>query len=201
MFTAQMPEATDSETDACGLIAGVKEREPVSTSTQLAALPFTLADLGGMRVVDVLASSGVVLTHGELDIIKLNEQPIVIVASSLRPSAAGQDQQAFAENALRTFGSFGFDGPFAANQLTIDDKPAIALEATAVDSKSKNRVRIVQWMLFTDDGNYLRIIGVSTGDEWAKSYPMFVKVRGRNHLAEVIRYPFGILRQTRLSYT
>ena len=177
MFTAQMPEATNPDTNACVLIRGVAEREPVSTSNQLAALPFALADTGDMRVVDVLASSGVVLTHGDLDIIKLNEQPIAIVASSLRPSAAGQDKQNFAEDALKTFGSFEYDGPFAANKLTIDNKPTIALEASAIDSKSKNKVRIVQWMLFADDGNYLRLIGVSTVDQWAKSYPMFEKVR------------------------
>ena len=177
MFTAQMPQATDPDINACELIKGVAERSPISTSDQLAALPFTLADLGGMRIVDVLASSGAVLTHGELDIIKLNEQPIAIVVSSLRPSAAGQDQAAFAENALKNFGNFDFDGPFVANKLTIDDKPAVALEATAVDSKSKNRVRLVQWMLFSDDGNYLRMIGVSTVDQWAKSHSMFEKVR------------------------
>lgn len=177
MFTAQIPEATDTELDACKLINGVTERETVTPADQLAALPFKLASFGDMRVVRTLASSGVLLTRGKLDVVKEYEQPIAIVVSSIRPSAAGQDRQAFAEKALRDFGNFDFEGPFSTSKLTIGGKEAIALETDAIDSKSEKKVRIVQWIMFADDGNYARIIGVSRRDQWAQSYPAFKNIR------------------------
>ncbi|MCK0127885.1 hypothetical protein [Erythrobacter sp. F6033] len=175
-LTAQIPFNDNFDGDACAMIKGVAERPKPTLTDQLSALPFALNDLGGMRISQVMGGSSVVLTKGPLDLIKASEQPALIVASSIAPSALGVDRMQFSERALQTLVSYSPDATIESAEFVFNDLPATRIIKTGTDSETDEDVRLVQWVVFKPDGNYIRLIGISAADQWADTYPNFSTV-------------------------
>ena len=177
MFSAQMPQAK-KKADACALITGITERGSVSLGDKLASLPFGLSDLGGMRPVVVQAGSAAVFTIGPEDQSKSAEQPVLIIAPSIRPVATGQNKQKLAEQTLRTLADHDIKKIKGVRDLTIDGYPSVEVIALAEHTDAPGvSINIVQWMVFKPDGNYVRLIGAATTDKWDDSMQRFKAIR------------------------
>ena len=177
MFSAQMPGSTDPTENACDLINEPTERAPPTEADQLAALPFQLTELGVFRLVRVLSSSGVLLTRGPLEVVTDASQPVLIVASSLRPTAAGWDKQEFAVSLIRQLATYEIGTILTNQQLGNPERDIVELIAEATDSETGASVKIVQWLLVGDDGHYLRIIGIAADEDWPTALPQFTEIR------------------------
>lgn len=176
IIAAQIPSVERAGEDACALIFGLAEREPATIEQQLAALPYQLGDRGNMRIVRVIGGSGVLLTNGPKDVVRDAEQPVLIIASSIGPSALGQDREAFALQALRSFGSYSLAGKPETQELQLAGLPANRIIVDAIDSRSGQDVRLAQWVGFLPDGNYLRVVGAAQIDGWEQTLSEFEKV-------------------------
>lgn len=178
LFSAQMPGAESG--DACDLITGIAERDAPGRGSQLAALPFALDDLAGLRVVQTLAGNGVLLTRGPADTLDAGpDQPVMIVVRSLGatlPSADGRE--AFASRALADFEGYAEHEVVSRASVEVAGLPGIEHVADAVSQGDGRRVRLVQTILFDDaEGAYFRFIGVSPEESWEENGPAFEAVR------------------------
>ncbi len=140
---------------------------------QLGMLPFELKDLAGFRVAKVLPG-GAILTDGPSDQLGRARQPYIIVSIGRGGPSDPALRGNFARDALR-------NGPLtdirvtSADTIRIGRARAYELRATATDPTGQ-AVTAVQWIQF-GSGGYMRIIGVSSTDDWDKLFHRFRAVR------------------------
>ena len=176
IYAAQIPDENYSGADACSLIRGISERPTLSVESQLEALPFELPELGGLRVVRVLGGSGVLLTHGPLDVVKSVEQPVMIVTTSLAPTSKGWARTEFSEQLLRSIPQFTVENITHTLKVSVKGQPAIEIVADIRHLEAGLDARIIQWIAFAPDGNYSRMIGISRPEHWDDSRARFERV-------------------------
>jgi hypothetical protein len=176
LITAQMPFAQTPDADACALIKGVTQRASATLAEQMAALPFALNDLGGMRVTNVIGGSAVTLTIGPLDQDRSLSQPVVIVANAIDNRAAGVDLQEYSKAALLSSVMLKFGQQEEAIETSLAGLPATRLVYAAKNDETGAAMRLVQWMGFKPDGGYVRIIGFARAPAWAEAYPAFERI-------------------------
>ncbi len=175
-LTAQIPFQDDFGGDACALIRGIAQRDSsTSIDEQLAALPFALSDMGGFRVVQTIGGSGAVLTRGPLDEITSAEQPVMIIASSLSANTVGPDKMAFSEKVMASFPGHELGERLDSAELTLAELPATRLVYEAVQENG-TEITLVQWAAFRADGQYVRLIGIASRENWLSDYPNFERV-------------------------
>ena len=175
-LTAQIPFRDDFGGDACSMIKGIAQRDAGSSlDAKIAALPFALADIGSLRVVQVLGGSGLLLTRGPLDVVKSAEQPMMIAASSISANTVGSDQMAFSERALASFDGHELGKKLDSAEITLAGLPATRLVYEAVQGNG-TKVTIVQWTAFRADGHYVRLIGIARREDWLRDSPSFERV-------------------------
>lgn len=177
LFLAQIP-MPKNDSDACSMVQGVNERSSINLTQQLTALPFGLGDLGGMRPVVTMGGMSVVFTRGTKDKSISTEQPFLIIASSFSPAALNQNKHTLAKQLLETFAEHKIGKIESTKDLTIDGFPAVEIHARAKHIENPNvEVHIIQWMVYTPDGNYVRLIGGAASDKWADTLPRLKIVR------------------------
>lgn len=145
---------------------------PMPIDEQLGLLPFVLGELSGFRVMQVLPAGGVILTDGQSD--DISRQSYMIV--SIGPGAPSQtgDRDRFARDMLAT-------APLrnvriqTAEPLRISGQTGYEIRAQAEGPRG-DPVSLVQWVRFSGNG-YLRIVGVSSHDDWDQLFTRFRAVR------------------------
>jgi hypothetical protein len=145
---------------------------PMPIDEQLGLLPFALGELSGFRVMQVLPAGGVILTDGPSD--DISRQSYMIV--SVGPGAPAQtgERDRFARDMLAT-APLGSIRVQSAEPMRISGQPGYEIRAQAEGPRS-DPVSLVQWLRFSGNG-YLRIIGVSSRDDWDKLFTRFRAVR------------------------
>ncbi|WP_234053891.1 MULTISPECIES: hypothetical protein [unclassified Xanthobacter] len=169
-----------AETDAAALpdaevrkaLATLAFRSP---QDQVAALPFTVTDLAGFRVVRTFGGSTVMLTDGPKNTIEGAEQPYFVV--SVASGAPREDERRqFALRALSTLSGLKDMRLERAEPLRIAQLPGYEVMAQAVDAKTGEAVKIVQWLRFGQTG-HIRMVGISKLDAFPELYPRFRAIR------------------------
>lgn len=145
---------------------------PTPIDEQLGLLPFTLGELSGFRVMQVLPAGGVILTDGQSD--DISRQSYMIVSVGPGAPAQSGDRDRFARDMLAT-------APLrdiriqVAEPMRITGQPGYEIRAQAEGPRG-DPVALVQWLRFTGSG-YLRMIGVSSRDDWDKLFTRFRAIR------------------------
>ncbi|MFG1477470.1 hypothetical protein V5F53_02250 [Xanthobacter sp. V4C-4] len=169
-----------AETDAAALpdaevraaLATLAFRSP---EAQVAALPFTVTDLAGFRVVRTFGGSTVMLTDGPKNVIEGVEQPYFVV--SVAHGAPREDERRqFALRALSTLAGLKDMRLERAEPLRIAQIPGFEVMAQAVDAKTGEPVKVVQWIRFGQTG-HMRMVGISRLDAFPEVYPRFRAIR------------------------
>jgi hypothetical protein len=174
LINVEVPDsALDKYPDAAirAALASVSFRPP-PIAEQLSLLPFQLGDLAGLRVIKVLAAGGAILTDGPTD--DITRQPYVIV--SVGPGAPDQasDRGEFA-NKLLSSAPLRDLKVTSAEAMRISNLPGYEIRAQGIDLRG-DPVVLVQWIRFGSTG-FMRIIGVSSKDDWDRMFPRFRAVR------------------------
>lgn len=160
MVTVQVPVVAGGRlTDAAieTALGTVVVRAAPEMQEKLDALPFRIGDLGGLRLVHVLAGGAALLTEGPEDQFTDASQPVMIVAASSGEAPAEADRAAFARRAFETLAGV------EKAQITTEATPApgsIRIEGRGVDSDSGRPVQVVQVLRFEGKG-YLRTVGIA----------------------------------------
>ncbi|MFG1416388.1 hypothetical protein V5F38_02820 [Xanthobacter sp. V0B-10] len=175
LVTAQVAE-TDSaavpDADVRAALATLSFRTP---EAQVAALPFTLTDLAGFRVVRTFGGATVMLTDGPKNVVEGAEQPYFVV--SVAPGAPREDERRqFAMRALSTLSGLKDMRLERAEPLRISQIPGFEVMAQAVDIKTGEPVKIVQWLRFGQTG-HMRMVGIAKLDAFPEAYTRFRAIR------------------------
>lgn len=164
---AQFPDA-----DVRASLASLAFRSP---QDQLAALPFSLSDLGGFRVVRTFGGAAVMLTDGPKNTIEGIEQPYVMV--SVAGGAPRDDERRqFAIRALSTLTGIRDLRLDRAEPLRIHQQTGYEVMATGVDAQSGTPVKVVQWLRFGQAG-HMRMVGITRLDDFPELYPRLRAIR------------------------
>ncbi|MDQ0505202.1 hypothetical protein [Xanthobacter agilis] len=175
LVTVQVAEtdaATLPDAEVRAALASLAFRSPES---QVAALPFTLTDLAGFRVVRTFGGSTVMLTDGPKNVIEGAEQPYFVVSVAVGAPREDERRQ-FALRALSTLSGLKDMRLERAEPLRISQVPGFEVMAQAVDAKTGEPVKIIQWLRFGQTG-HMRMVGISKVDAFPELYPRFRAIR------------------------
>ncbi|MFC7396438.1 hypothetical protein ACFQU1_04410 [Chelatococcus sp. GCM10030263] len=179
VVTVQAPEtAVDMYSDQVvrDALKSLTFRPPLPMDQQIAALPFTLGDRAGFRVVRVLAGSGVLMTDGPKDAIHGAEQPLIIVASGDGAIPGTLEQDRFAKQAFGGLAGIRGAEIKSARNLTLKGVPWHEIKAIADDPETKTKVFVVQAIRFSDS-HYIRFIGMARERDQASLMKRFETIR------------------------
>jgi len=175
LITAQSPETAASKLSNADMekaLLGLKTRARLSAEQQMEALPFTVKDKAGFRLVNTLAGSALLLTDGPENTVKNAAQPLVIVAGSMAGSPPEAQRKPLARAA--------FSSVAGVNNITVKDEKAeadgrIVISGTGKDASSGEAVSIIQVVSFNKDG-FIRSILVTREADLGKYRDRFLKL-------------------------
>ncbi|MEL6478523.1 MAG: hypothetical protein AAFR17_14435 [Pseudomonadota bacterium] len=170
------PEVADPPETIEAVFNSIRFGAALSLEEQLAALPYRVTDLGGMRITGTSAGSAVSMTIGEADIDPESKQPFLFIAPSLG-NAFVETPDPLTESArlLGSISTVEIGEVESEADVSVAGWPGKRLEATAVDRDSRRDLRVVQWVGFSER-SYIRIIGLAPADLWDEALPAFEAV-------------------------
>ncbi len=175
LVTVQAAEGAESELTDKEVKEALSTLSFRSPQDQVAALPFTLKELAGFRVVRTLAGSTAILTDGPKNVIQGAEQPYMVI--TVAPGAPREDERRqFAIRALTTLNGLRDMKLERAEPLRIGQVNGFEVMANAVDEKTGEPVKVVQWMRFGQTG-HVRMVAISRMDAFPDIYPRLRAIR------------------------
>jgi hypothetical protein len=145
---------------------------PTPVQEQLGMLPFTLGDMAGFRVLQVLQEGGVILIDGPgADI---NRQPYMIVSVGRGGPSEPDDRARLARDLIAAAPVRDLSVQ-TAEPMRVGGFPGHEIRATA-KNVTGDAISMVQWLRF-GSGGFIRVIGVSRTDQWDTLFPRFRAVR------------------------
>ncbi|MDJ1159492.1 hypothetical protein QNA08_14740 [Chelatococcus sp. SYSU_G07232] len=179
LVTVQVPSsASGAYSDAVvrRALESVTYRSAGSLEEQMAALPFTLGDRAGFRVLRVLAGNSLLMTDGPKDVVRGGEQPIFIIAAGQGAIPGTLEQDRFARQALS-----GLAGVQAAEikRAAGSERDRVSwheIEAVGVDPVTKARLFVVQAIRFGAN-DYIRMVGMVREKDRAAVAARFARIR------------------------
>lgn len=142
LISAQMPN--DTSGDACTLIKGLSIQPARSDEAKIAALPFTLADLGGFQVWQTVGGSGIILSNGdETNGHVADSSPMVVVARAFADrNTSPKEQLNFSVEWLKATTAFENAKIVSQQMVTGATVPTSEIIVETDDKKA------VQWIQF-----------------------------------------------------
>ncbi|MBV9347666.1 MAG: hypothetical protein JO245_06790 [Pseudolabrys sp.] len=171
LVSVQAPEeafAVYSDEIARKALASVTFR-PAPNEERLKLMPFAIGDLAGFEIAEV-APVGVILT----DKPQRGGQPELVISMGQGAPLDAQDRPNFSRDLLQR-GPISSLEILSADAMRIGSMPGFEIQARAIGPNGAP-IRLVQWLRFSG-GNYLRIIGGSSTQEWDQAFPRMRAVR------------------------
>jgi hypothetical protein len=170
-----VPEGQDAAYPDAKVRAALSTLAFRSARDQVAALPYTLNDLAGFRVVRTLGGSTVILTDGPNNVVDGAEQPYFVV--SVAGGAPRDDERGrFAVRALAGLPGLKDLQVERAEPLRIANHTGYEVMAKGVDARTGTPVKVIQWMRFGTTG-HMRMVGVTPLDSFPELYPRLRAIR------------------------
>ncbi len=145
---------------------------PAPIQEQLGLLPFKLADLAGFRVMKVFPPSGLIVTDGPTD--DLSKQAYAIISIGRGSPEQPDDRARFARDLLSQVPLRNIT-PQSADAMRIGGFPGFEIRAQAEGLRGEP-VMAVQWLRFSG-GNYLRVVGIGSRENWDALFTRLRAVR------------------------
>jgi len=175
LVTVQVPEDQAAALSDEAVRAALSTLAFRSVAEQAATLPFTLTDLAGFRVLRTFAGSTAILTDGPKDILEGPDQPYFVV-SVAAGSPREDERRQFALRALSSLTGLRDLRIERAEPLRINKSAGFEVMADAVDAKTGEKVKVVQWLRFGQTG-HIRMVAVSRLDAFPDLYSRFRAIR------------------------
>lgn len=171
MVTVQFPEAASARYPDSVVEAALKSvvfRAPPSQEEMLARLPFTIGDLQGYKVLQVLGGSAVLLSKGDAAAGPTGTLPYFIVAIA-RGEIREDDRESLAKRAIASVPGVKNLRVERGGALRIGGQPGYELLGNAEDIQSGKPLKVVQWLRF-GRATYLRMVGVAPADGFSADF-------------------------------
>ena len=173
MVTIQVPDPDNAYSDRAlrAALATLAVRAKVPEEEELSLLPFSVGDLAGFHVDDVLRGRALMLRDASAAPDAAKEAPprgfdarMLIAAVPGGPSEA--DQRAdFARLMFNEIGGIRQVRITMSEPLRIGGQSGFQTMAEAQDVRSGTDVRVIQWLRF-GGGGYLQMVGIGGADGW-----------------------------------
>jgi len=190
LVTVRVPDQDTKYTDQAvrAALATVTVRASVPDAEQLSLVPFTVGDLAGFQIEDVLPGRAVMLVHltgaGQpsdkaADQSKdIHGRPIdarFLIGALPGGPADPKDDDDFARVTFNQIGGIREVRIQDAEPLRIGGASGYETLATAKDAGDTN-LMVVQWLRF-GSGGYMQMIGTARADAWTDVFPRMRAVR------------------------
>jgi hypothetical protein len=182
LVTAQVPEGDTSYSDKIvrDALATLTVRASVPDTERLSLVPFTVGDLAGFHIDDVMPGSALMLVDGppgqKKDPSKPTQSAHFIIAAMQGGPEEVRDQDNFARETFDQIGGIKDIRIQDAEPLRIGNQQGYQTLAKAKDSKSDTDIMVVEWLRF-GTGGYMQMIGVSRAQDWPDVFTRLRAVR------------------------
>ena len=178
LVNAQVPEHSTVYTDAVirAALATLAVRDTVPDAEKLSLLPFTIGDLSGFRVQNILAGRAVLL----------GDTPELAGAQDLHPHlfigvfpggpSEPDDRAEFARDAFSQIAGIEDVHINFSEPLRIGNQPGFQTVAQAKAVRSGTDIMVAQWLRF-GGGSFLQMIGMAPADVWPDAQTRLRAVR------------------------
>src|SRR4249920_25060 len=145
---------------------------PAPIQEQLGMLPFSLGDLSGFQVMQVMPTGTVFLADNQSD--NNERKPFMIVSIDRGGPSEAADRAQFARNLL-TNAPVRELSIQSSEPMRVGGVPGHEIRANG-KGPAGDPVSLVQWVRF-NPGGFLRVIGVSPAEKWDQAFGRFRTVR------------------------
>jgi len=196
LISVQVPGQDNTYTDAVvrDALATLAVRD-VPDAERLGLLPFTVGDMAGFRIDDVLPGRAVMLVDGPPGTEQTNKEPTGKAPADGNTDTSGRpvdarfliaalpggptqlkDADDFARVTFQQIGGIKNVRIQDAEPLRIGGQPGYETLANAKDPQSDGELRVVQWLRF-GSGGYMQMVGIARADVWLDVFARLRKVR------------------------
>jgi hypothetical protein len=175
LVSVQVPEQATAYPDTAvrAALATLSLRATVPDAERLSLLPFTVGDLSGFHVEDVLPGRALLLTDAPngpdqgapKDMPEQNFGARLLISAMAGGPAEADDRAHFARLAFDTIGGVKNVQITMSEPLRIGGQPGFQTMAQAKAVSTDANVMVVQWLRFGTSG-FLQMIGVSRAEAW-----------------------------------
>jgi hypothetical protein len=178
LVNAQVPEHSTVYTDAAirAALATLTVRASVPDAEKLSLLPFTIGDLAGFHVQNVLAGRAVLLGDPPDPANMLDLKPHMFIGAFEGGPKEPDDRAEFARVAFSQIVGIDDVHITIAEPLRIGNQPGFQTVAQAKDARTGKTIMVAQWLRF-GGGSFLQMIGMATADTWSGAQPRLRAVR------------------------
>lgn len=182
LVTIQAPDQDQSFNDSAvrGVLASLSVRASVPDAERLSLLPFTVGDLAGFSIDDVLPGTALMLVDKDSAPGKDASHPArnthILIAAMQGGPRESQDRDNFARVTFDQIGGINDVHIQDAEPLRINGQAGYQTLARAKEAQSGTDVMVVQWLRF-GSGGFLQMIGIARADAWPEAFPRLRAVR------------------------
>lgn len=182
LVTVQIPDgdATYSDKVVNDALMTLTVRASVPDAERLSLLPFTVGDLAGFHIDDVMPGAALMLADSapeqNKDAATQAQNSHFLIAAMQGGPAEDRDRDNFARETFDQIGGIKDIEIQDAEPMRIDGQPGYETLAKAKDGKTNSDIMVVQWLRF-GNGVYMQMIGVAPADRWPDVFTRLRTVR------------------------
>jgi len=182
LISVQAPEedATYSDKALRAALATIAVRANVPDAERLGLLPFTIGDLAGFRVSDVLPGRAVILIDVPGDAGKdpsaADVKARLMIAALNGGPAEPSDWANFARVVFGSVAGIKEVRVQMSEPLRIGGQPGYQTIARAKDAGTDADVMVAQWLRF-GSGSHVQMLGISRTDAWSEEFSRLRAIR------------------------
>lgn len=167
LLTLQVPEEKAAAFSDAAVRAALATLAFRPLDEMVAALPFTLSNLAGFKVMRTLGGISALLVDAEAPEDAKDKAFALVAMGAGAPR--DEERRQFALRALSVIAGVKELRIERAEPLRITGLPGYEVMATAIDARTDTPVKVVQWLRF-GGGAHLRIVGVAPAEDFPKLY-------------------------------
>jgi hypothetical protein len=183
LVTVQEPVESNAYSDAAvrASLATLVERETVPDAELLSLLPFTVGDLAGFKLANVIPGKALMLTDSPKDPhAPTQDTPefdarfiITAVPSAPTGSTERADLARYAFNSIAGIKDIHLT---MSEPIRINNQQGFETVAQAKDANTNGDVMVMQWLRF-DGGRFLQMVAISRANVWSTELPRLRTIR------------------------
>jgi hypothetical protein len=193
LVTVQTLEQDNAYPEAAmrAVLATLAVRDSVPDAERMSLLPFTVGDLAGFHIDDVLPGRALMLVDAPAgktpapagpadsansDAAWRNTNARLLIAAVQGGPTEAADRDNFARETFGQLGGIGDVHIQDAEPLRIGNEPGYEILANGKDPETGTGLKVVQWLRF-GSGGYMQMVGVARAELWPDAFTRMRTVR------------------------